>query len=115
MLHLRLAVLPALAALAIGCLDGTLPPVTSLAEPSNPAAPEAPFSLPPRTLAASALPPSAASAAPPADAVYVCPMHANVVQDAPGACPICGMALIPRPKAEPGHDHQGHQGHGGAK
>jgi P-type Cu+ transporter len=24
---------------------------------------------------------------------YVCPMHAQIVRDAPGACPICGMAL----------------------
>ena len=112
MLHLRLAVLPVLASLTIGCLDGTLPPVTSLADPSNPAAPEAPVSLPPRTLASVKLPPSVASAAPLTDAVYVCPMHANVVQDAPTACPICGMTLVPRPRAEPGHDHQGH---GGAK
>ena len=27
---------------------------------------------------------------------YVCPMHAEVVRDAPGSCPICGMALEPR-------------------
>ncbi len=27
---------------------------------------------------------------------YVCPMHPEVVRDAPGACPICGMALEPR-------------------
>ncbi|MBI3595874.1 MAG: heavy metal translocating P-type ATPase [Nitrospirae bacterium] len=27
---------------------------------------------------------------------YVCPMHPEVVQDHPGACPICGMALEPR-------------------
>jgi len=27
---------------------------------------------------------------------YVCPMHAQIVRDAPGACPICGMALEPR-------------------
>lgn len=26
-------------------------------------------------------------------AVYTCPMHAEVVQDRPGACPKCGMAL----------------------
>ena len=28
-------------------------------------------------------------------AVYVCPMHPQVRQDGPGACPICGMALEP--------------------
>ena len=27
---------------------------------------------------------------------YTCPMHPEIVQDHPGACPICGMALEPR-------------------
>ncbi len=27
---------------------------------------------------------------------YLCPMHAQVVRDAPGSCPNCGMALEPR-------------------
>ncbi|HET8798790.1 MAG TPA: copper-translocating P-type ATPase, partial [Thermoanaerobaculia bacterium] len=27
---------------------------------------------------------------------WTCPMHPEVVQDAPGSCPICGMALEPR-------------------
>jgi len=31
-----------------------------------------------------------------ADAAYVCPMHPEVVQDHPGSCPKCGMALEPR-------------------
>ncbi len=32
---------------------------------------------------------------------WTCPMHPEVVRDAPGACPICGMALEPRfPTAE---------------
>jgi Cu+-exporting ATPase len=30
---------------------------------------------------------------------YVCPMHPEVVQLAPGTCPICGMALEPRTAA----------------
>ena len=38
-----------------------------------------------------ALPPPPASA----DAVYTCPMHPEVRQVGPGACPICGMALEP--------------------
>jgi len=29
-------------------------------------------------------------------ASYTCPMHPEIVRDAPGACPICGMALEPR-------------------
>src|SRR5262245_39124666 len=46
--------------------------------------------------------------APPAGAavagatVYTCPMHPEVRQDRPGACPKCGMALEPElPSAEP--------------
>ncbi|MBC7162829.1 MAG: heavy metal translocating P-type ATPase [Immundisolibacter sp.] len=31
----------------------------------------------------------------PAGAMYTCPMHPEVRQDHPGACPICGMALEP--------------------
>jgi Cu+-exporting ATPase len=27
---------------------------------------------------------------------YTCPMHPEIVREAPGACPICGMALEPR-------------------
>jgi Cu+-exporting ATPase len=27
---------------------------------------------------------------------YTCPMHPDVLRDAPGSCPICGMALEPR-------------------
>lgn len=26
---------------------------------------------------------------------YTCPMHREIVQDAPGSCPKCGMALVP--------------------
>ncbi len=30
-----------------------------------------------------------------AHVTYVCPMHAQVVNDGPGSCPICGMDLVP--------------------
>lgn len=30
----------------------------------------------------------------PAQATYICPMHADVLSDQPGTCPICGMALV---------------------
>jgi Cu+-exporting ATPase len=26
---------------------------------------------------------------------YTCPMHPQILRDAPGSCPICGMALVP--------------------
>ena len=29
-----------------------------------------------------------------ADNTYTCPMHPEVVKDAPGACPKCGMDLV---------------------
>ena len=32
----------------------------------------------------------------PADAIYTCPMHPEIEQVGPGACPICGMALEPK-------------------
>jgi len=33
---------------------------------------------------------------PRADTKYTCPMHPEINRDAPGSCPICGMALEPR-------------------
>lgn len=30
----------------------------------------------------------------PMDAVYVCPMHPEIVRDEPGTCPLCGMDLV---------------------
>ena len=32
---------------------------------------------------------------PQGNAIYTCPMHPEVQQDHPGACPKCGMALEP--------------------
>src|SRR5258706_7138603 len=29
-------------------------------------------------------------------AEWTCPMHPEIVRDAPGSCPLCGMALEPR-------------------
>jgi P-type Cu+ transporter len=38
----------------------------------------------------------------PANVQYTCPMHPEIVRDAPGSCPICGMALEPMvPSDEP--------------
>lgn len=38
------------------------------------------------------VPPPAA----PDQALYVCPMHPEVISDAPGTCPLCGMDLVPQ-------------------
>ena len=43
-----------------------------------------------------ALEPVTPAAPPRAKVEYTCPMHPEIVRDAPGACPICGMALEPR-------------------
>jgi len=45
-----------------------------------------------------AAPPPATRHPPPAGRVveYICPMDPEIVRDAPGFCPICGMALEPR-------------------
>lgn len=41
---------------------------------------------------------------------YTCPMHAEVVQDHPGDCPKCGMALVPAGQAQAGHEQCGNNG-----
>ena len=44
--------------------------------------------------------PAAAPAAP-KSGQYTCPMHPEIVQDGPGSCPKCGMALVPMMPAAP--------------
>ena len=41
------------------------------------------------------LQPQRPESAAPAGSIYTCPMHPEVTQPGPGACPICGMALEP--------------------
>jgi heavy metal translocating P-type ATPase len=48
----------------------------------------------PDHVAAPAAPPPAVTAA--TQVEWTCPMHPEIVRDAPGNCPICGMALEPR-------------------
>ncbi len=51
---------------------------------------------PPRYLGGPHATPAPAQPAPPAGAVWTCPMHPEVVREGAGTCPICGMALEPR-------------------
>ena len=57
------------------------------------------FAADPAKYMSSPLPGSAPVAEAPAPAlegtIYTCPMHPQIRQDQPGACPICGMALEP--------------------
>jgi len=32
---------------------------------------------------------------------YTCPMHSQIVRDAPGKCPICGMTLVKKESPSP--------------
>lgn len=38
---------------------------------------------------------------------YTCPMHPGVVQETPGSCPICGMDLVARERAQAGGPEAG--------
>src|SRR6187549_782770 len=39
-----------------------------------------------------------------AEQLYTCPMHPEVIKNAPGKCPLCGMNLVLQGKGE-GHFH----------
>jgi len=39
-------------------------------------------------------------------AQYTCPMHPFIIKDQPGACPICGMTLVPLKKEEGAKPHE---------
>ena len=45
---------------------------------------------------AESAPPSSTRTAAKGAGTWTCPMHPEIVRDAPGSCPICGMALEPR-------------------
>ncbi len=44
--------------------------------------------------------------------MYACPMDPDVIRDAPGECPKCGMDLVPMDRSD---DRDMHAGHGGAE
>jgi Cu2+-exporting ATPase len=39
---------------------------------------------------------------------YTCPMHPQIIRDAPGKCPICGMTLVPLIKSSGQDMHKSH-------
>jgi Cu(I)/Ag(I) efflux system membrane fusion protein len=87
----------ATALLLTGCISSQ-PAPTSLADPTNPAAPETPTAATPvRTTHPDTTTTHAALAA-----YFTCIMHPQIHQDHPGKCPICGMDLIKKtfPSAE---------------
>ncbi len=71
---LSMLALLALTTLLAGCLESPSTPSESLAVASQDTAME--------------------HAAKHLDSRYVCPMHAQIVRDEPGSCPICGMDLV---------------------
>jgi len=86
----------------LGCADGALLASRPADDPSSPSAPAGDAY---RVGFASAgdAPPTHAEV-PADDVVYTCVMHPEILRDAPGACPKCGMTLVPA-----AHPHQ----HGG--
>ncbi len=51
--------------------------------------------LAPKDIASAVAPAAAAQAPAKPGTQYTCPMHPQILQDKPGSCPICGMALEP--------------------
>ena len=83
---------PILVFALLSCASGRVAPYAA-SHPASPAAGEAPRLV--SSLPKSGEEPAVASppSNPVAGASYTCVMHPEVVRDAPGACPICGMAL----------------------
>jgi FtsP/CotA-like multicopper oxidase with cupredoxin domain len=50
-----------------------------------------------------------------APAIYICPMHPDVVAHEPGRCPKCGMKLLPAQPAHEMSDQGHHHGHSSAE
>ena len=42
---------------------------------------------------------------------FTCPMHPQIVEDEPGKCPLCGMALVPMKKVKSDGGHHDHGSH----
>ena len=107
---MRLVLTLALGVVLAACVDTTLE--TPKNHPANPSFHAANPSKPPPALNTNFEPfaaydekavdasPTDQAPAPPAT-IYTCPMHPEIVRDAPGNCPICGMKLVPKKDAKP--------------
>lgn len=98
------------ALLATACVSTRLEPGTD--HPANAQAESAPPlqrdnilasapAAPPAQPARDAPAPHAHEHATPMADTYTCPMHPEIVRNAPGKCPICGMNLVKKEKAAP--------------
>jgi hypothetical protein len=96
-----------IAFLATACVSTRLE--ASNDHPANPKAPTTPPQDATLTAAGPTTPAATATAedhshdhaAPTAGVTYTCPMHPQIVRDAPGKCPICGMNLVKRETPAP--------------
>lgn len=82
-------------AVAASLATGNSSGLVKLGLPSAPHAHHAPKSQPDATATAGSPQASHSSVAQPPKIRYICPMDPEVLQDHPGACPKCGMALEP--------------------
>lgn len=80
--------------------DWTCPMHPEVSAPGPGACPKCGMALVPRPADEPAFEPGAAGPPAPGEAAptaYTCPMHPEVRSDTPGACPKCGMSLVPVP------------------
>ena len=78
-----------------GCAARATALVLSAGHPADPQTAPSAFSATPVAPVAPVAPDPHAPAAAHATEGYVCPMHPEVTSPSPGACPKCGMALVP--------------------
>jgi len=86
---LRIIVCAATLFLLAGCATSSTGDVPKYG-PADPHSAESP------TAATTHLSLIAPTTAPAVAKLYTCPMHASVIMDHPGKCPICGMTLEPK-------------------
>jgi len=93
----------ALVAGAVAGCSGEIAERPAASDPSNAASAEAPFTRPPPYQPDPVLAPREPPSREPISTGYVCPMHPEIRSTKPGACPTCGMTLVPGE-----HEHGAH-------